>query len=122
MLPGFLQAAALVSAICEPLVQVQVGKLTRRLEAPTILSPAEDRGMLSLWLLPNDDLSLVWQGRATPTHQHASPSQQGRSCEISVWEELARFPANCPVSNDEPRELHLIKKFCSCSHLAPCLP
>ncbi|KAL4451896.1 hypothetical protein ABPG75_007558 [Micractinium tetrahymenae] len=55
------QATALVSAICEPLLSLPVGRLTRKLSAPTKLQPTEDRGVLSLWLLPDDSLSLVWQ-------------------------------------------------------------
>lgn len=55
------QASALVSAICEPLLSLPVGRLTRKLSAPTKLQPTEDRGALSLWLLPDDSLSLVWQ-------------------------------------------------------------
>jgi len=127
--PSPLQAAALVSAICEPLVQVQVGKLTRRLEAPTILCPAEDRGVLSLWLLPNDDLSLVWQGRATSAReQAASPSEEERTHHVSVWEELARFPASSVTSSDEPRkwasrEKHytqLLHELCSLADTETC--
>lgn len=55
------QASALVTAICEPLLSLPVGRLTRKLSTPTKLQPTEDRGVLSLWLLPDDSLSLVWQ-------------------------------------------------------------
>lgn len=55
------QASALMAAICEPLLSLPVGRLTRKLAAPTRLAPTEDRGVLSLWLLPDDSLSLVWQ-------------------------------------------------------------
>lgn len=63
------QASALVSAICEPLLSLPVGRLTRKLSAPTKLQPTEDRGVLSLWLLPDDSLSLVWQSA-----QHLGPA------------------------------------------------
>jgi len=102
------QAKSLLAALYEPLIQVSVGRLTRRLEAPTILCPSEDRGTLGLWLLPNDDLSLVWQGRATQQSEvdYASLHPLGRglgrrgACdiqrcrvEVAAWEELARFPS-----------------------------
>lgn len=55
------QASALMSAICEPLLSLPVGRLTRKLSAPTKLQATEDKGIVSLWLLPDDSLSLVWQ-------------------------------------------------------------
>ena len=55
------QASALMASICEPLLSLPVGRLTRKLSAPTKLQPTEDRGLISLWLLPDDSLSLVWQ-------------------------------------------------------------
>jgi hypothetical protein len=110
------QATALLAALWEPLVQVGAGRLTRRLDAPTMLRPTEDRGVLSLWLLPNDDLSLVWQGRAPASDAPTTPPAAGADpavrsidragCEITVWEELARFPAqggaHLSSSSDDP--------------------
>jgi hypothetical protein len=55
------QASALMASICEPLLSLPVGRLTRKLSAPTKLQPTEDRGLITLWLLPDDSLSLVWQ-------------------------------------------------------------
>lgn len=55
------QASALMAAICEPLLSLPVGRLTRKLSAPAKLQATPDRGQLSLWLLPDDSLSLVWQ-------------------------------------------------------------
>lgn len=114
------QAGSLLAALYDPLVQVSVGRLTRRLEDPSMLRPTQDRGTLGLWLLPNDDLSLVWQGRtasADETAQTAArvhPSlalRSGNRCttsdamaEVVVWEELARFPASRHTSHDEPCE------------------
>jgi hypothetical protein len=103
------QAGALVAALCEPLVRVQAGRLTRRLDAPTVLRPAEGRGALSLWLLPNDDLSLVWQEAAG-----AAP-QARQDCDVSMWEELARFPAGAAqLVSDEPRELRRCCAVAAC--------
>lgn len=148
------QATSLLSALCEPLVQVSVGRLTRRLESPTLLRPTQDKGVISLWLLPNDDLSLVWQGRATdtslpglatgtgapigvqpgaaavtsssntdmpsPTATNGSTSSlpavravqdvERAGCEVTVWEELARFPSGMhPGSNDPVITIHMLR-------------
>lgn len=141
------QATSLLSALCEPLVQVGVGRLTRRLESPTLLRPTEDKGVISLWLLPNDDLSLVWQGRAadvslpgptttgttgtatvassspppslsnpTPCPSTSGPAVQAvqdverAGCEVTVWEELARFPSGMhPGSNDPVITIHMLR-------------
>jgi hypothetical protein len=127
------QAGALLQALCEPLVHVAAGRLTRRLEKPNLLQPTEERGILSLWLLPNDDLSLVWQSTCrsdlatsqTSFDAESSggvPSQalprassggadaatvQGQavhetSCDISMLEELIRFPAGCHLESEDP--------------------
>ena len=144
------QATSLLSALCEPLVQVSVGRLTRRLESPTHLRPTQDRGVISLWLLPNDDLSLVWQGRATDVAQTgptSSPPGQSAAavpvisptsgsgdnatppsapatppsalsvqdvertgCEVTVWEELARFSSGMhPGSNISVITIHMLR-------------
>ncbi|KAG7673263.1 hypothetical protein Ndes2526B_g03307 [Nannochloris sp. 'desiccata'] len=128
------QATSLLSALCEPLVQVSVGRLTRRLESPTMLHTTQDRGVLSLWLLPNDDLSLVWQGRIKETTSSrsapevssssrettsAAPTvgtapvvhgEQCDSCDVSLWEELARFPSGAhPGSKDPVITIHMLR-------------
>jgi len=128
------QATSLLSALCEPLVQVSVGRLTRRLESPTMLHSTQDLGVLSLWLLPNDDLSLVWQGRikesatsrsaseastssstetistATTTGAATVDGEQCDSCDVTLWEELARFPSGAhPGSNDPVITIHMLR-------------
>jgi len=70
------QASSLIASLSEPLAQVEVGRLTRRLEHPSKLVPTEERGTLSLWLLPNDEMSFMWH-----THQ-------------SIEEELYRNNSN----------------------------
>jgi hypothetical protein len=120
------QATSLLSALCEPLVQVSVGRLTRRLESPTMLHTTQDRGVLSLWLLPNDDLSLVWQGRIkdastnfssapetstrTTTTTPTVESEHCDSCDATLWEELARFPSGGhPGSSDPVITIHMLR-------------
>ena len=116
-----LQAGALLSTLSEPLVKVRVGRLTRRLNAPTVLTPTGERGTLSLWLQPNDDISLMWQS-AVPEPELAAaaaaaaaaagparPAAEGgdarqAACSVSVWEELAHFPADLHPEANEPRE------------------
>lgn len=102
------QAASLLTALCEPLMQLSVGRLTRRLEAPTLLVPTEERGTISLWLLPNDDLSLVWQGPAVQGNSGRglggnAPNADERELESDslVWEELACFPSGQHPGNHE---------------------
>lgn len=119
------QASALMAAICEPLLSLPVGRLTRKLSAPTKLQPTEDRGILSLWLLPDDSLSLVWQSAqqlaSAALEDIAGPSSLGatrsritgsggseqvpgmqQSCSVAVWEELAHFPAMAHLLDDAP--------------------
>ena len=125
------QATSLLTALWEPLVQVPVGRMTRKLESPTLLHPTQDKGVLSLWLLPNDDLSLVWQGRPsssecssasasatstfTSTSTDATDATDATDVEISgtevtVWEELCRFPAGAhPGSNDSVITIHMLR-------------
>ena len=45
------QAQALMAAVSAPLVSINVGRLTRKLTAPTKLEATEARGQLSLWLV-----------------------------------------------------------------------
>ena len=123
------QASALMAAICEPLLSLPVGRLTRKLSAPTKLQPTPDRGQLSLWLLPDDSLSLVWQsavqlppaelaaataGSASDGSISSSSSSSStagsqapelqQSCSVAVWEELAHFPAQAHLQDDAPGE------------------
>lgn len=113
------QMGALLQVLCEPLVQVSVGRLTRQFESPQLLHPTEDRGILSLWLLPNDDLSLVWQSKPP---KNAKGEENGSTEvgvgglrspagvqlleesgeEVSLIEEVARFPAGSHLQSDEP--------------------
>jgi hypothetical protein len=105
------QAASLLTALCEPLIQLPVGRLTRRLEAPTLLVPTEERGTISLWLLPNDDVSLVWQGPAaqgsgkagklSDCQNETQESESQLESESLVWEELACFPSGQHPGNHE---------------------
>lgn len=93
--------------LSEPLVSVAVGRLVRRLESPSRLQPTPDRGTLSLWLLSNDDLLLVFQGRqraAPPTHMCSLRDELEETTMTTVWEELARFPAGAHLLADQPRE------------------
>jgi hypothetical protein len=123
------QASSLMAAICEPLLSLPVGRLTRKLSAPTKLQPTGDRGMLSLWLLPDDSLSLVWQSAqqlpaatleecaaGTRSGSSSSSSASGgggsrgsggsqalglqQSCSVAMWEELAHFPAMSHLLDD----------------------
>ena len=73
------QASALMSAICEPLLSLPVGRLTRKLSAPTKLQPTEERGVLSLWLLPDDSLSLVWQSAQQLAPEELAAATEGSS-------------------------------------------
>ena len=96
-------AASLVAALSEPLIEIPVGKLSREMmQSPAQLRPTNEAGHLSLWMLPNEDLSLMWKtemptlASSPDTIVMALPEgvvEQSRS--VVVWEELARFPANC---------------------------
>ncbi|RMZ52462.1 hypothetical protein APUTEX25_000041, partial [Auxenochlorella protothecoides] len=118
------QASALLSAISEPLVQISVGRMTRQLASPVKLQPTEARGVLSLWLLPNDNLSLMWhssrsvgcgQGLGDTMADPACDSPLLRevtesSCRLAVWEELAHFPAGSQLLEDEPlMTIHMLR-------------
>lgn len=108
-------AGALLTALYEPLVEIPVGLLARSLDNPMNLTPVKGGigvGRLSLWLLPDDSLSLVYQGKYTPKEDQVDSNGPGvsllqiqtqglfeqirnveqKSLEIEVWEELARFP------------------------------
>ena len=108
-------AGALLAALYEPLIEIPVGLMARSLDNPTNLRPVEGGigvGRLSLWLLPDDSLSLVYQGKYTPKEDKVDSNGPGvsllqiqtqgffeqirnveqKSLEIEVWEELARFP------------------------------
>lgn len=139
-----LQASSLMAAICEPLLSLPVGRLTRKLAAPTKLQPTDDRGVLSLWLLPDDSLSLVWQSAqhlapaavdemataAVPSSSSSSGSSSGsdsgggapalpavqQSCSVAVWEELAHFPAMAHLLDDAPGA----PPACLAASISPC--
>jgi hypothetical protein len=104
---------SLLNVLSGPLVEVRAGRLTRKLSAPTRLQPVPDeRGTLALWLLPNDDLSLVWQATVPgpPRVDLAVVADGGgrpcrlASCGAVLWTELARFPAGCHLHDEAPRE------------------
>lgn len=118
-----MQASSLVSAIAEPLVTIDVGKMTRQLSDPVKLRHVEScQGQLRLWLLPNDDLSLMWHHTAAGPRVSTSAiigraldedvddEREGglladvreASCQLSFWEEIARFPAGAHLVSDEP--------------------
>ncbi len=98
-----VQATALLKAISEPLVSLEVGRLTRRLSSPTKLVPTEERGVLSLWLLPNDDLVLTWRAALAP--QSAPAGSEPAPCGMAVWEALAHFPEHSFHNSEEPGTL-----------------
>lgn len=82
------------------------------MEAPTKLSPTSEVGFLSLWLLPNDDLSLVWQAREQQSaaddviedeeELNESAAVGSADSDVTLWEELVRFPAGALPTVDEP--------------------
>lgn len=55
---------SVINLLNEPLVKVEVGVLTRTMNAPTSLVPRTyaGRGTLALYILPDDSLSLVYSG------------------------------------------------------------
>lgn len=71
--PPLLQAAALLKSISEPLVSLEVGRLTRRLSSPTKLVPTEEQGSLSLWLLPDDSLLLTFASKLAAPQRQRGP-------------------------------------------------
>lgn len=102
---------ALLAALSEPLVTVRAGRLTRKLSAPSRLQPVlGERGSLSLWILPNDDLSLVWQSEAAMSPDVALATELVQQpcrlagCSAVLWTEVARFPAGCHLADEAPRE------------------
>ena len=126
---SYVQATALLRAISEPLVSLEVGRLTRKLSSPAKLQPTQDRGVLSLWLLPNDDLTLTWQATlplaASRQSQEMQQQQQQReagldasaggaagaaaadqvSCSMAVWEAIAHFPEHSFHESVEPGKM-----------------
>lgn len=97
------QAMSLLKAISEPLISLEAGRLTRKLSSPTKLQPTEERGVLSLWLLPNDDLALCWQTSVqAPAAAGAAGEGRQAGCNVAVWEALAHFPEGCFYDSDEP--------------------
>jgi len=104
-----------LTALYEPLVKLDVGVLTRTMESPMQLKPREQvgRGTLSLYILPDDSLSLTFEGPLDSLHGWDASAQTSKEVmdvvnmnlgltevrdidvhEVhgTVWEELARFP------------------------------
>ena len=104
-----------LAALYEPLVKLEVGVLTRTMESPMQLKPREQvgRGTLSLYILPDDSLSLTFEGPLDSLHGWETSAQTSKEVmdivnmnlgltevrdidvhEVhgTVWEELARFP------------------------------
>jgi hypothetical protein len=124
-------AGALLAALYEPLIEIPVGLMARSLDNPTNLRPVEGGigvGRLSLFLLPDDSLSLVYQGKYTPKEDKVDSNGPGvallqihtqgffeqirnveqKSLEIEVWEELARFPV-FREGSDPVITIHMLK-------------
>lgn len=98
-----------MTALCEPLVQIRTGRLTRRMESPTKLQPTGEVGVLGLWLLPNNDMSLVWQAQELYANVgQDDPRGAEMDSSVTLWEELVRFPAGTLPTADEP-----------CTYLSP---
>lgn len=99
-----------MNALYEPVIEIEVGVLTRSLESPTRLAQAQElgSGTISLWLLPDDSaVSLVYQSKRQMGANESKTSfdvykklNSGlfdqdlsvKNLEVSTWEELARFP------------------------------
>lgn len=100
------QAASLVSVLAEPLVAIKCGRLTRRLAAPARLEPTAERGRLSLWLLPSDELVLLWQAdrrlEPPPLRGPLAAPAADEACSVEVSEELALLPPLCHLADDAP--------------------
>ena len=130
LLPPPPQASSLVSAIAEPLVTIDVGRMMRQLADPVKLRDVDgSRGQLSLWLLPNDDLSLMWRhtssgprsraGAEPALEEDVDDSREGglfanvteTACHLSFWEEIAHFPAGAHLTSDEPRACVLVGEW-----------
>jgi len=61
------QAGSMLRAISEPLACLKVGRLTRKLGPnPGLLRATEDVGMLTLWLSPSSDVSVIWHAIKNP--------------------------------------------------------
>lgn len=111
----------IMMALYEPLVTVGVGALTRTLESPTLLKPRQyaDRGRLSLYILPDDSLSLIFEGKIVdPAHTvvdmpcNRISRVQDVSCidaQASTWEELARFPRWREQADRSIVTIHMLK-------------
>eukprot|EP00803_Ostreobium_quekettii_P010865 evm.model.scf_2103.3 EVM.evm.TU.scf_2103.3 scf_2103:23942-28173(-) len=61
------QAGSMLRAISEPLACLKVGRLTRKLGPnPGFLRATDDVGMLTLWLSPSSDISVIWHAIKNP--------------------------------------------------------
>ena len=113
--------ANIMNVLYEPLVTVDVGVLTRTLQSPMLLQPREyaRRGRLSLYILPDDSLSLVFEGEI----EDMNKMRMGTLCDsmstvedvfcvdvqASTWEELARFPPWREQSDKPIVTVHMLK-------------
>ena len=122
---------SVMSSLYEPLVKIEVGVLTRHLESPTRLKPRgfAGRGTLSLFMLPDESLSLVYQSviaKGTDEVVKNSGSDfaivdmlkcgmrnvrnvEYASAEVSMWEELARFPRWREIDQSPIVTIHMLK-------------
>jgi len=101
---------SVINVLNEPLVKVEVGVLTRTMNAPTSLVPRPyaGRGTLALYILPDDSLSLVYSGtiqndkdiseagasrlervQSSLTYAETIECAEMETC---MLEEIARFP------------------------------
>lgn len=114
----------IMTALYEPLVAVEVGVLTRTLESPMHLKPRQHagRGTLSLYILPDDSLSLTFEGRienldkkksdVLDIFNHGMTNVQDigyADAQASMWEELARFPRWREQSDKAVVTVHMLK-------------
>ena len=122
---------AVMSSLYEPLAQVDVGVLTRHLESPTRLKPRvfAGKGTLSLFILPDESLSLVYQSVIAKGADEVVKSPESdfaivdmlksgmknvqdveyASAEVSMWEELARFPRWREIDQSPIVTIHMLK-------------
>lgn len=114
----------IVTALYEPLVTLEVGVLTRTLESPMLLKPRNNvrHGTLSLYILPDDSLSLTFEGHVENVEKKNSSVldilNHGMShvqnikyadVQASMWEELARFPRWREQTDKAIVTVHMLK-------------
>lgn len=133
--------SSIMTALYEPLVKLEVGVLTRAMESPMQLRPREHigKGTLALYILPDDSLSLTFEGpldsllgassgigcdNGDLTEQKAMDMMdivnmnlgmtsvhdpEAEHVEGSVWEELARFPRWREQNDAAIVTIHMLK-------------